>query len=72
MSTIQVVAPPVYEPPALSWTGETAQTVSVVWWAIVVGFSFSLALAYASYCIYMGGSPSISFGWRGFTVTCRR
>ena len=71
MSTIQAVAPP-YEPPVVRWTGETAQTVSVVWWAIVVGFTFSLALAYASYCIYMGGSPSISFGWRGFKVTCNR
>ena len=72
MSTTHAVAPRVYEPPALVWAGETAQVVSVVWWAIVVGFSFALALAYAAYCSYMGGSPSISFGWKGFTVTCRR
>jgi hypothetical protein len=72
MSSIQAMAPPSYEPPALAWAGETAQAVAAVWWAILVGFSFSLALAYASYCIYFGGDPSISFGWKGFTVTCHR
>ncbi len=61
-----------YEPPALAWRSEAAQAVHVVWWAVVVGFSFGLALAYASYCVYAGGSPSISFGWSGFKVSCIR
>ena len=61
-----------YEPPALAWTGEVAQPEPVLWWAVVVGFSYSLALAWASYCIYKGGSPTISFGWSGFKVRCYR
>ncbi len=66
------IAPPRYSVPELAWTGETAQVVTVVWWAIIVGWSFSLALAYASYCIYSGGSPDIELTWRGFKVTCER
>jgi hypothetical protein len=72
MSSVETVSPLVYEPPALQWAGETAEAVSWVWWAVVVGFSFALALAYAAYCSRLGGSPSISFGWKGFTVTCHR
>ena len=72
METAFALAAPRYEPPTLAWRGEAAQAVHVVWWAVVVGFSFALALAYASYCIYMGGSPSISFGWSGFKVSCVR
>ncbi|MEX2211546.1 MAG: hypothetical protein WD689_07265 [Gaiellaceae bacterium] len=72
MSTSVALAPPVYEAPALTWVGETAQAVATPIWAVLVGFSFALALAYASYCTYVGGSPDISFGWRGFRVTCNR
>jgi hypothetical protein len=71
MSTSLAVAPPVYQAPAIGWA-ETAQVVDYVVWAIVVGFAFSLALAYAAYCSYIGGDPDISFGWTGFKVTCRK
>lgn len=70
METAFALAAPRYEAPVLAWRGETAQAVHVVWWAVVVGLSFALALAYASYCTYKGGSPSLSFGWSGFKVTC--
>jgi hypothetical protein len=61
-----------YRAPALVWRRETAQTEPVLWWAIVVGFAYTLALAWASYCIYKGGRPVISFGWSGFKVACYR
>lgn len=61
-----------YEPPALRWSGEPARVVHGVVWAVVVGFAFTLALAYAAYCTRKGGDPSISLTWRGFKVTCRR
>jgi len=44
----------------------------IVWWAVFIGFSYTVAMAYAAYCTSKGGSPSISFGWKGFKVTCRR
>ena len=72
METAFALAAPRYEPPTLVWRGEAGQAVHVVWWAVVVGFSFALALAYAAYCSYLGGSPSISFGWSGFKVSCVR
>ena len=37
-----------YEPPALRWSGEPARVVHGVVWAVVVGFAFALALAYAA------------------------
>lgn len=70
MSTSLAVAPPVYEPPALAWPGETAQVVDYVVWAIIIGWSFTLALAYAAYCTWAGGEPHISLTWHGFKVTC--
>ena len=61
-----------YEAPALVWRGESAQHAGSVIWAILVGFSLAAATGLASYCIYVGGSPSIDFTWKGFKVTCRR
>ncbi len=61
-----------YEAPALLWEGERGQVEPVLWWAIIVGFSYALALAWATYCIRRGGEPEISFGWRGFKVECHR
>ncbi len=39
-------------------------------WAVVVGFAFAAALAWATYCRHTGGNPDISFGWSGFKVKC--
>ena len=63
-----------YEAPALTWDGELAQEEHgwVLVWAIVVGFSFAAALAYAAYCTASGGDPDISFGWSGFKGKCYR
>ena len=61
-----------YEPPALGWNGEPARVVHAVWWAVIVGFAFALAMAYAAYCTRKGGDPDISLTWRGFKVTCHR
>jgi hypothetical protein len=61
-----------YEAPTLAWSGELAEVDSVVWWVVLVGFAYALALAYAGYCTSRGGNPDISFGWRGFKVTCYR
>lgn len=44
----------------------------IVWWAVFIGFSYTVAMAYAAYCTSKGGSPNISFGWKGFKVSCRR
>ncbi len=66
------LAPSGYEPPALQWREETAVEAPGIWFVILVGFSYSAALAWASYCIYKGGSPEISFGWSGFKVACYR
>jgi hypothetical protein len=67
--TMDVVA---YEAPSLLSPVDELEAEHAVLFAIVVGFSFAAALAYASYCIYRGGSPSVSFGWSGFKVTCVR
>ena len=72
METAHALAPRAYTRPALAWRGETAEREHIVWWVVVVGFSYAAALAWASYCIYKGGSPSISFGWTGFKVSCLR
>jgi hypothetical protein len=65
-------APQQYEPPALAWRDEPVQAVGAVIWAILVGFSLAAATGLATYCIYVGGSPSTEFTWRGFKVSCRR
>lgn len=72
MNTTLVTASPAYEAPALRWTGETAQIDPIIWWVVFVGFLFSSTLAYSAYCIYAGGSPDVSFTWRGWKVACHR
>jgi len=66
------LAAPAYEAPALAWSTEVAERAEVVWWAVYVGFAFAVAMAYATYCTAVGGSPEISLTWRGFKVACHR
>ena len=61
-----------YAPPALAFAGEPAETEDVIWWIVVVGFAYAVALAWATWCRRDGGSAEISFGWTGFKVVCRR
>jgi hypothetical protein len=65
------LAPQVYEPPALLWGGETAEIRPYLVF-LIVGLTFAAALAWASYCMAIGGSPSISLGWTGFKIACYR
>jgi hypothetical protein len=69
----ELAAPAAYSAPAVSGL-ETLEIESetIVWWVVIIGFSFALALAYAAYCTSRGGHPSISFGWTGFKVSCSR
>jgi hypothetical protein len=60
-----------YAVPSLGFAGEPAQTDDVVWWVVVVGFAYAVALAWATWCRHTGGSPEISFGWTGFKVACK-
>ncbi len=68
---MEELAIPRYERPVLAWPAETGQESPVVWWVVVVGFSFALAIAYAIYCTYTGGDPEITLTWSGFKITCR-
>lgn len=61
---------PGYDPPALAFGGAVEHRDDVVWWVVVVGFAYAVALAWATWCRLTGGSASISFGWSGFKVTC--
>jgi hypothetical protein len=60
-----------YAAPELAFAGEPAESEDVVWWVVVVGFMYAVALAWATWCRHTGGSPDISFGWTGFKVACR-
>jgi hypothetical protein len=71
METALAIAGPAYAPPALTQHGQLAETEDVVWWAVVVGFAYAIALAYAAWCRSGGGSAEISFGWSGFKVVCK-
>ena len=68
-TALAVVGP--YAAPALAFTGDSAQQDDVIWWIIVVGFAYAIALAWATWCRQGGGSAEISFGWTGFKVVCR-
>lgn len=70
MSVTTVPAP--YVAPEIDFFEADLTEEEAIWWGIVVGGSFAAALAYASYCTSRGGSPSISFGWSGFRVSCYR
>ncbi|RDI74572.1 hypothetical protein Gocc_1461 [Gaiella occulta] len=71
MDTALALAAPAYKPPALAYRGEVAETDEVVWWIVVVGFAYAIALAYAAWCRHGGGSAEIQFGWSGFKVVCK-
>jgi hypothetical protein len=71
MDTAVALADP-YAAPAFHFAGEPAETEEVVWWIIVVGFAYAVALAWATWCRQHGGSAEISFGWSGFKVVCHK
>ncbi len=71
METALSLAGPSYAAPALAHGGELAESEDVVWWIVVVGFAYAVALAYAAWCRHGGGSAEISFGWSGFKVVCK-
>jgi hypothetical protein len=60
-----------YAAPAVAFRGETAQQEDAVWWVVVVGFAYAIALAYVAWCRRNGGNGEITFGWSGFKVVCR-
>jgi hypothetical protein len=60
-----------YAAPAIAFSGETAEREDVVWWIVVVGFAYAVALAYVAWCRRQGGDGDISFGWSGFKVVCK-
>jgi hypothetical protein len=62
---------PAYAPPSLSLANAVEERDDVIWWIVVVGFAYLVALAWASWCRATGGSAEISFGWSGFKVVCR-
>ena len=65
------LASTVYTAPALSWSPTASEIDEVVWWVVFVGFSFAVALAWATYCRITGGYPEISLTWKGFKVACK-
>jgi hypothetical protein len=71
MDTALALAGPAYAPPALAAGDDLAETDDVVWWIVVVGFAYALALAWAAWCRHNGGNAEISFGWSGFKVVCK-
>ena len=71
MDTALALAPQPYAPPALVAGGDLAETDEIVWWIVVVGFAYALALAWAAWCRHTGGNADISFGWSGFKVVCK-
>ena len=56
---------PAYAGPAIDAEPGTIQTDEEPWilFVIIVGFLYAVALAYAAYCQWRGGWPSISFSW---------
>jgi hypothetical protein len=62
---------PGYAVPALGFASEPAQSDDIIWWVVVVGFAYAVALAWATWCRHNGGSAEISFGWTGFKVACK-
>ena len=46
MGTALALADPSYSAPALAYSGELAESEDVVWWIVVVGFAYAVALAY--------------------------
>ena len=71
MDTALALAGPAYAPPALAAGDDLSETDDIVWWIVVVGFAYALALAWAAWCRHTGGNADISFGWSGFKVVCK-
>jgi hypothetical protein len=71
MSATLAVAGQGYAPPAVTLGDEIERREDVVWWVVVVGFAYAVALAWATWCRSKGGNAEISFGWSGFKVVCR-
>ena len=67
---IALAAP--YAAPEVAFGGELAQTQDIIWWIVVVGLLYAVALAWAAWCRHDGGRAQISLGWTGFKVVCRR
>ena len=65
MGTALALADPSYSAPALAYTGELAESEDVVWWIVVVGFAYAVALAYVAWCRHNGGDGEISSVGRG-------
>ena len=66
-----IALPGQYAAPSLAFAGDLAETDDVVWWVVVVGLAYTVALAYVAWCRLTGGDGEISFGWSGFKVVCR-
>ncbi len=60
-----------YVSPAIARGREVAERDEVIWWVVVVGIAYGVALAWATWCRATGGNAEISFGWSGFKVVCR-
>ena len=61
-----------YDTPGVEIT-DGATEEDWLWFLLIVGFLYWLALAYAVYCTHSGGHPYISFSWwKGYTVACYR
>lgn len=71
MGATLAYAAPGYAPPAVAFGGEAARREDAVWWVVVVGFAYAVALAWATWCRINGGDAEISFSWSGFKVVCR-
>jgi hypothetical protein len=71
MDAALAVAGPAYAPPALAAGSDLVESDEVVWWVVVVGLAYAVALVWAAWCRRHGGSAEISFGWSGFKVVCK-
>jgi hypothetical protein len=71
METALALAGQGYAPPSLVHRGEPAETEDAVWWVVVVGFAYAIAIFYAALCRKSGGNAEIAFGWSGFKVVCK-
>lgn len=71
MGATLAVAAPGDVSPAVALGTEVDHQEDVVWWVVVVGFAYAVALAWATWCRISGGNAEISFGWSGFKIVCR-
>lgn len=72
MGATLAYAAPGYAPPMVAHEGRMVHREDAIWWVVVVGFAYAVALAWATWCRVHGGSAEISFGWTGFKVVCRK